>query len=68
MAKLLRSRILFVVAEETIDYAEAKTDYFKALRPDHVTTTDFQSALSEDHHRPALRLAVHKHSDLKRLS
>ncbi len=37
-------------------------------RPDHVTTTDFQSALSEDHHRPALRLAVHKHPDLKRLS
>src|SRR6202007_2535660 len=36
--------------------------------PDHVTTTDFQSALSEDHHRPALRLAVHKHPDLKRLS
>jgi hypothetical protein len=27
-------------------------------RPDHVTTTDFQSALSEDHHRPALRLAL----------
>ena len=27
-------------------------------RPDHVTTTDFQSALSEDHHWPALRLAV----------
>jgi hypothetical protein len=37
-------------------------------RPDHVTTTDFQSALSEDHHRPALRLTVHKHPDLKRLS
>ena len=25
-------------------------------RPDHVTTTDFQSALSEDHHRPAHRI------------
>ena len=37
-------------------------------RPDHVTTTDFQSSLSEDQHRPALRLAVHKHPDLKRLS
>jgi hypothetical protein len=36
-------------------------------RPDHVTTTDFQSD-SEDHHRPALRLAVHKHPDLKLLS
>ena len=37
-------------------------------RPTHVTTTDFQSALSEDHHRPALRLAVHKHPNLKQLS
>src|SRR6201987_3949021 len=26
-------------------------------RPDHVTTTDFQSTLSEDRHRPALRPA-----------
>ena len=37
-------------------------------RPDHVTTTDFQSALSEDHYRPALRLALSKHPNLKRLS
>jgi hypothetical protein len=37
-------------------------------RPDHVTTTDFQSALSEDHHRPALRLALSKYANLKRLS
>ena len=37
-------------------------------RPDHVTTTDFQSALSEDHRRPALRLALSKHPNLKRLS
>jgi len=37
-------------------------------RPDHVTTTDFQSALSEDHHRPALRLALSKHPNLERLS
>jgi len=31
-------------------------------RPDHVTTTDFQSALSEDHHRPALRLSLEQTS------
>ena len=37
-------------------------------RPDHVTTTDFQSALSEDHHRPALRLALSKYPSLKGLS
>jgi hypothetical protein len=37
-------------------------------RPDHVTTTDFQSALSEDHHRPALRLVLSKSPNLKRLS
>lgn len=37
-------------------------------RPDQVTTTDFQSALSEDHHRPALGLALSKHPNLKRLS
>ena len=36
-------------------------------RPDHVTTTDFQSALSADHHRPALRLALSKHPNLKRM-
>jgi hypothetical protein len=37
-------------------------------RPDHVTTTDFQAALSEDHHRPALRLALSKYPGLKGLS
>lgn len=37
-------------------------------RPDHVTTTDFQSALSEDHHRSALRLVLSKSPNLKRLS
>ena len=40
-------------------------------RPDHVTTTDFQSALSEDHYRPALRLSLEQTSQpqtLKRLS
>jgi hypothetical protein len=37
-------------------------------RPDHVTTTDFQSALSEEHHRPALRLALSKYPSLKGLS
>jgi hypothetical protein len=29
-------------------------------RPDHVTTTDFQAHLSEDHHRQAMRLALAK--------
>jgi hypothetical protein len=37
-------------------------------RPDHVTTTDFQSALSEEHHRPALRIALSKYPGLKGLS
>ena len=37
-------------------------------RPDHVTTTDFQSALPEDHHRPALRLVLSKSPNLKRFS
>src|SRR5271167_3524244 len=37
-------------------------------RPDHVTTTDFQSALSEDHHRPALRLALSNNANLRQLS
>jgi hypothetical protein len=34
-------------------------------RPDQVTTTDFQSALSEDHHRPVLPadLDLSKHPD-----
>lgn len=34
-------------------------------RPNHVTTTDFQAALSQDHHRPALRLILCKHPNLK---
>ena len=29
-------------------------------RPDHVTTTDFQSLLSEDHHRQGIRLVLAK--------
>ena len=29
-------------------------------RPDHVTTTDFQAHLSEDHHRQAMRLVLAK--------
>jgi hypothetical protein len=29
-------------------------------RPDHVTTTDFQSALTEDHLRAAFRLVLNK--------
>jgi hypothetical protein len=35
-------------------------------RPDHFTTTDFQAALSEDHHRPALGLALSKYSYAKK--
>jgi hypothetical protein len=37
-------------------------------RPDHVTTTDFHSALSEDHCRPALGLVLRKRPNLKQLS
>jgi predicted transposase YbfD/YdcC len=37
-------------------------------RPDHVTTTDFQSALSEEHHRPALRFVLSKRPRLDHLS
>jgi len=37
-------------------------------RPDHVTTTDFQSALSDYHHRPALRLSLSKYPSLKGIS
>lgn len=33
-------------------------------RPDHVTTTDFQAALSEEHHRPAVRLVLTKRCKL----
>ena len=34
-------------------------------RPDHVSTTDFQAVLSEDHHRPALRLVLSKRPNIK---
>lgn len=37
-------------------------------RPDHVTTTDFQAALCEDHYRSALRLVLSKRPNLRRLS
>lgn len=37
-------------------------------RPNHVTTTDFQAALSQDHHRPALRLLLRKRPNLKGFS
>jgi len=37
-------------------------------RPDHVTTTDFQAALSQDQHRPALRLVLCKRPNLKGFS
>jgi hypothetical protein len=37
-------------------------------RPDHVTTTDFQSALSEDQHRAALRFVLSKRPRLECLS
>ncbi len=37
-------------------------------RPDHVTTTDFQSAMSEENHRAALRFVLSKRPDLRRLS
>jgi predicted transposase YbfD/YdcC len=37
-------------------------------RPHHVTTTDFQSALSEEHHRPALRLVLSRRPRLECLS
>jgi hypothetical protein len=36
-------------------------------RPNHVTTTDFQVAMDEDHHRAALRLLLTKHPDLRGL-
>lgn len=37
-------------------------------RPDHVTTTDFQSVLSEEHHRAAMRLVLSKRPRLDCLS
>ena len=50
------------------DHAGSLAVQAEFLRPDHVTTTDFQSALSEDHHRPALRIALSKYPGLKGLS
>lgn len=37
-------------------------------RPDHVTTTDFQTLMSQDHRAAALRLVVKKRPSLKTLS
>jgi hypothetical protein len=37
-------------------------------RPNHFTTTDFQSALSEDHHRPGTPPGIEQISNLKQLS
>jgi hypothetical protein len=37
-------------------------------RPDHVTTTDFQTLMAENHRTAALRLVVAKHPSLKKLS
>jgi limonene-1,2-epoxide hydrolase len=37
-------------------------------RPDHVTTTDFQAAMSEENHRAALRFVLSKRPNLERLS
>jgi hypothetical protein len=37
-------------------------------RPDHVTTTDFQTLMAENHRAAALRLVVAKHPSLKKLS
>jgi hypothetical protein len=33
--------------------------------PEHLTTTDFQAAMGEDHCRPALRLLLAKRPSLK---
>lgn len=33
--------------------------------PEHLTTTDFQSTMAEDHGRLALRLVLNKHPSLK---
>src|SRR5208337_2211572 len=51
-------------AQGAIDRTGWQGTQARQRRPDHVTTTDFQSALSEDHHRPALRLALSKHPNL----
>lgn len=37
-------------------------------RPDHVTTTDFQTLMAQDHRASALRLVLNKRPSLKRLS
>jgi len=33
--------------------------------PEHLTTTDFQAAMGEDHYRRAIRLLFNKHPSLK---
>lgn len=37
-------------------------------RPEHVTTTDFQTLMAEEHRRKALRLVLAKRPSLKNLS
>lgn len=37
-------------------------------RPEHVTTTDFQTLLSQDNHRRALRFLICQQPNLRRLS
>jgi len=37
-------------------------------RPDHVTTTDFQTLMAEEHRAKALRFVLVKHPSLKNLS
>jgi len=37
-------------------------------RPDHVTTTDFQTLMAENHRAAALRFLLSKHPSLKNLS
>ena len=37
-------------------------------RPDHLTTTDFQTLMAENHRAAALRLLLSKHPSLKNLS
>ena len=37
-------------------------------RPEHVTTTDFQTLMAEEHRRRALRFVIAKHPSLKNLS
>lgn len=37
-------------------------------RPDHVTTTDFQTLMAQEHRAAAVRLVLHKRPSLKKLS